>query len=726
MLKNIKLNEKKNKNLVNLKLCSESLNNDLSSNLDKQIIINKNKYQNNFKFTIKFLFENNKFLPIEQKQIIYYFSKFKNEGKLKTILDLNLNKKNFENLFANNNFPINEISNFLKNEYNYNQKRYLIYLIKNIKFDKYFIQNALNYKIDSEIINFLINKFYTFSNLKRWNLLVEEIIMPIVELYDNFQISNIFENFIKYFNVMITSNLIKISYNFINKDLGIMGFMQLLEGIDKKKYLTIFNEILAYGNMVDVNFLKNSKNIEYIQILFEQILLNNNNLDEQSNFFGCFIGRITINENLVTKLILSINEQIYIKEIINQIFIQMRYSGSFNQLLSKLLDKIENLELDKTYYSKIYQLIEENILDDEIKIKIFEKVNNIFPLLYKKAISTVRVNVDPTKPFSSISEFLSNNDWINKKWAIKFENLGSTGFGLVKDFYSRMFEELKSFFIEKDGYLYVNNQNKKEFWNKIGVALGRIFSVEQIIIGLNLHPILLFQLLLQNRDQLNIYDNLFNQNFDNVETIINARKLANLSEKEWQEYKNLENIKYQNKEEFVSNNLKHEYIKNCETNLNEFLNGFQFVANSNKLKYFKLEYFSKFFLFEKDYVIFGEEKSLEKNIFIHGKLNKKLFLETIQEIMHQDINQFKSLLKFWFGTDVINDFSCNKASLNFSGHIKNNIMVSQTCYNDLILPKTLSGINDDQQCRHFLKEIIKNTLENQKIAETFNLQMQNG
>ena len=343
----------------------------------------------------------------------------------------------------------------------------------------------------------------------------------------------------------------------------------------------------------------------------------------------------------------------------------------------------------------------------------------------------------------TFNQFLTNSDFnFYRKLQIYFvDEMAYDDGGVEREWYSALFQEIFSeqnnYFREireksdaKGTYFILNSFDEKNNKNKElhFTFFGRLFAkaiLDKILIPYELNPIILKYLLFSNHndDNIDMIDEekiLFDINdikyfdieiFHSLQSLLNTTNLdinndiyftwtINQNEIELIDGGSNILVNNENKNQYINKIIELICFKSIKSELDAFKNGFISIIPLNFINIFAIEEFS--------FILSGQSdinlKDWKSNTIYKGNLNEKnevivLFWEVLQELNNEQLLLF---FKFCTGSTrvPVDGFSALPGPKNkiikFSIELMNDkdenekynkLIVVQTCFNNLILPK---------------------------------------
>lgn len=578
------------------------------------------------------------------------------------------------------------------------------------------------------IINCLIRHNYNIS---------DEILMELINLIP----TNFLINFYQ-LDILISNKPIRFVNNLfdkyiINPEFDSAWLMNILTNIkfrsDNPQDITKFI----------INILNKIKSelpiILYLPDNYFDNIINNLNFDQKKlDYFLQYLNGQSA-DNIIDRFIklvdLYINPELkpyYKFRIILRIFYKI-------DLISKLINQFENLKqipkkdleqfLEKAFDINLSESLL-NLYADKLIASGFKNFISIPPfrlnfpielekkLIYLAADPRTRiypspkiglVNIDPNKPFESLCPFLG----VDQQLRINYiGQIASDCGGVISDLYYLINKEIQKYFINFQNFSYFNLEYKSDkiLWNNLGKLFGRAFALDYRPVGIKIHPYIICRII--NYPDKNI--NLDNQIFDNLDFIINLRKLNNISDADWESFKKLENTEL-NRSDYINSIINKNFELEYSEIIPEFLSGFLLRGNSQYLKYLPSE-----FLFQK---LYGNHIVNIPELNLRIGIHKDPFIQVISEIQDKNPENFIKLLRFWIGNPYLS--LTNKSLYVTFDNRSYKICRASTCGFELIFPSIPTNIqHNPQEIKEFLMNCITNSILNQEMADFFNFQMQ--
>ena len=449
----------------------------------------------------------------------------------------------------------------------------------------------------------------------------------------------------------------------------------------------------------------------------------------------------------------------YVRNILLEDFnVNQRIFGSFQpgltmiEMLIRIMNDCKNEAVRPKFYSFLKELIEKSkdlSLHTEIDFITMICFGNVDETLVKKLLSTrkntinllynnverhtVSVDINAMDPFNSASKYIGNYKIMSSHWKICYEGqTGRDAGGVIKDFYYVLGKDIKKYFAILDNFCYIDKKSSMEsgLWFKIGLLLGKMFAIDKLACGICLHPYLMYKLTHPDQKCRNEID--FESNpgwYEDVPQIKNMQKLSHFNKEEWEKYcKSMDlSIDIKGKAEYFCKYLIEEYEKDYQPALDQFTHGFWAYGDQTRLKFVNEISLQQAICGRLKYKIFGEENALEKSIRFGTNLGpyKMIILKVLEKFNNQDNEKFQKIIRFWFGSSYL-DFSITTADIIGIQYQKGlDICFSHTCSNELVLPiPPIQHQFCEDTITEFYSKIFENTIYNQDLADSNNLQTQ--
>jgi hypothetical protein len=367
---------------------------------------------------------------------------------------------------------------------------------------------------------------------------------------------------------------------------------------------------------------------------------------------------------------------------------------------------------------------------------MLNNTNDILSLLYGR-YDRKTVIIDAMDPLGSVVSYIQQPEYMNRYWEIKYKNQqGIDAGGLIRDFYYILGDEIKKNMSILDNYFFINEKNKDdtELWFRIGLMLGKMFVIERLPCGINLHPYLLYRITHPEFESTKIIT--FDENwFDDIDTIKNISGIANYDQKSLNTYndsllhKDNELVKIETRIKHCTKLILESYEEKFQPGLNEFINGFWGYGDAMLLKYIDSSFIGKKICGSLEYKIFGDEVgTLQQSTGadLDNKYIKGLF-NALEKINKEENDKLQKLFRFWLGSPYL-DLAKYNPSFAY-GH-KKEVFEAHTCSFELVLPNPLKIdndiVNDEDNATAFMINVINATLYNQELADKHNLHTQYG
>jgi hypothetical protein len=373
--------------------------------------------------------------------------------------------------------------------------------------------------------------------------------------------------------------------------------------------------------------------------------------------------------------------------------------------------------------------VSENIIKRFIANK-----QDILKFLYG-GYESVTVNIDAMDPLGSVVSYIQQPEYMNRFWKIKYNNQnGIDAGGLIRDFYYILGDEIKKNMNTIDNYFYINEKNKDntELWFRIGLMLGKMFVIERLPCGINLHPYLLYRIThpqFEATRTITFDDNWFND----IDYIKGISRIMNYTEEELDVYnKSLmleehEAIKFNDRQMHCTELLLEKYEKQFQPGLSEFINGFWGYGDAMLLKYINPEFVGKKICGSLKYKIFGQEQNTlqQSGGFDLNKPYIKGLLNAIEKCNAEDNEKLQKLFRFWLGSPHL-DLAKYHPRIAYGN--KKEVFEAHTCSLELVIPhpNTVGEeiTKNEEKSTEFMMNVINATVYNQELADKHNLHTQ--
>lgn len=399
----------------------------------------------------------------------------------------------------------------------------------------------------------------------------------------------------------------------------------------------------------------------------------------------------------------------------------------YTLFIDKLIKETPNINLhNKLPY---YEITQCELLDDDTKRLLLNNVDNLPRYLYGNYNSS-GVIINALNPLKSVTKHIQNSKLTGTQWIITYKNQsGYDAGGLIRDFYYILGDQIKQQMGKIDNYYYINDKTKGDsnLWFTIGLMFGKMFAIERLPCGINLHPYLLYRITHPEFEQTKTIT-FESEWYGDDESLNTICKLTKLTEGEWKEYCALNDIQidYDQVANYCSNEILRIYEDKFQPGLTEFINGFWSYGDSTLVKYINGSFLSKKICGSLEYKILGKGNTLESKLN-YTRPNKYVdtILKVLDNLSRENNERLQKFFRFWFGSPYI-DFMNHTIRLSYG--TKKNVCEAHTCSFELVIPRK-DGIDnkimdDDDALYRFCSEIIENTLNNQTLADEFNLHTQ--
>lgn len=406
----------------------------------------------------------------------------------------------------------------------------------------------------------------------------------------------------------------------------------------------------------------------------------------------------------------------------------------FWKLISKIKDPSNNLLLDVLNINKIIFWNTKIFSDEEIKF-LCKYDYNLRDTLYQENSGHILIDINADKPFDSVRDYLGITQYMETPWNFSFsQQIGVDAGGLQREYFYLLGKNLLKYFDTVDCYSHISIKNKddKKLWFDIGKLMGKAFAVDKQMTGIKLHPYILFRITNPKffRSDIEIETVKYLKELAELDVTAKYTTLYNMNCDSWNSFMKYVDEKdvvdYNNKLSYINNKMEKELDLQYQPALDEFVSGFWLCGDQTKLKYFSVNQLNICIVGNNTYELTGTEKSLEHNLTIPINF-KRAFISVLSYFQQKEPDKLIQFIRFWFGTPYINNFSNlpHQPQIDFAVS-KDIACKAHTCFNSLEFPMTkqIYESKDDKDIAEWMKKIIENTLENQKLADSGNLHMQ--
>ena len=451
--------------------------------------------------------------------------------------------------------------------------------------------------------------------------------------------------------------------------------------------------------------------INYIPTHREYVLsLYNDNVDVDEKIYASqhYMSRLTLIEKLINVMV----------------------TNNFKDMapfIENLIEKSSDIALHKNI--SYIELIAMNVFPDDLIKRLLNTNGDDLVSRFFGNYNSHSVTINAMDPLESVAKYIQQPETMNTFWKIKYQDQsGIDGGGLIRDFYYILGDEIKKHMKIVDNYYYLNEDNKNDtdLWFKIGLMFGKMFVIEKLPCGINLHPYLLYRITHPDFESTKMvtFDNNW---FCDIENIKSIHKLYQMDDQSWNTFiESSGDVINDNQMNYCNKLLLEEYENKFQPALNEFVYGFWSYADAMLLKYFDNTYVGKKICGSLKYKIFGDESgSLQKsmkykmdNKYINGLFN------AIEKLNNEDNDKIQKLFRFWFGSPYV-DLTGHSISYEYGS--KKEVFEAHTCFYQLVLPNPKyypNIVNDEKECTKFMEKLIENTIYNQDLADQYNLHTQ--
>jgi len=619
--------------------------------------------------------------------------------------------------------------------------------------------NSLDVKCLCKYIDLtlLSNELLYFTVMKCKNLCNLCIYSNKIHLYN--KIKNLKYIELKHIFDLYDPNNNNILQNIIETKSNEISFNDLYDYIDKNSNLNIskysIDDCINGIKKTNIIEIENSNSYKLFNlILTKKIIVEKYNKDILN-----FIMYI-INKQLIKKFDMKLLKPFFQSDNLLNVSLESRQYDCCEYII----DNSESIYVNPKYFYDIIYLYSYNF-----KI-IGEKLVNLPELVsYKYHYDShnseddsdqFQIHINPSKLIESLFEYNSHNKFIDNVGSLKTEtieyktDLGFVGIdagGLTRDFYTQFGIQLKEYFIELDGFL-IPDHKKLDLvkWKLLGMIFARSIYYNNISPSINLHPILCF-FLVNGRNKFKFSQLINSLLYFDLEFMDNLIKLEKFNDNEYREFlDSMGEEEYISKIKYMMSIIMDKYINDVIIN---FVNGFRTVSeNLVYTQFANIVSLYKFIALNDKYniksnshlsleqnlqvsieSISSNDEDLQKYLKISGekqeKIIKKVFIDVLDELNNNDIIKMKKFIKYWFGTNSINNFSNEsiKPKLRLSlSNVGYGCFRACTCFTELSVykPMVLTYIDKYDLMKKCFYEIIDKSLQNQDLMESVGMFMQ--
>lgn len=503
----------------------------------------------------------------------------------------------------------------------------------------------------------------------------------------------------------------------------------LTEEIIKNYYTKLLNclaskkrwETLKYIKTTFPEIIKNcdhTQMINYIEYDFENIgAIMMVTFDAETRIFTSanFMGHLTLFEKLMDLLISTNNDKLI--PLIEQSFSEIKDYGNLKCI-------------------NVQEHIARGRVPEYIIKKLLSNTQDLLRLLYG-GYDQKTVEIDAMDPLGSVVSYIQQPEYMNRYWKIKYmKQNGIDAGGLIRDFYYILGDEIKKHMNVMDNYYFLSEKNKDdtELWFRIGLMLGKMFVIERLPCGINLHPYLLYRIThpeFESTKTITFEDDWY----DDIDFIKNVGRIAHYETEELEIYNmsvthdGSDAVTMSNKLEHCTKILLDNYEDRFQPGLGEFINGFWGYGDAMLLKYIDTKFVGKKICGSLEYKIFGNENnSLQQSsgINLDNTYHKGLF-NALEKVNKEDNEKLQKLFRFWLGSPYL-DLAKYHPRIAYGN--KKQVFEAHTCSLELVVPnpnKIPQGIADNEEkSTEFMIEVLNATIYNQELADKHNLHTQYG
>lgn len=711
-----------------------------NSELNIWLLIKKNKF--NFEKYLKFILilEQKNFIATELYKFIInkyisksikfsrlelldqLFSRNNSENILENSLDILIKKKNFNHILKYINAKPGLLNNILikyMGQLSDIQILELIKLATDINKTKLFLAGINNKKL-APILNQILN----INNKK---LVLEG--SEISSIINNLVLSESSPELNQYIQ-----NLIQ------NFDLEFKYLLVPILDIPQNIYSEIIKNIYPANKNIDLEYIIHNTQTNSLNRFsrFAELVLLEYNL----NSFDKINKNIKLIENLYYFIYQTINQkkQDITDEIKSAIILSLKTIDYIDDNILSFIQKIINFIINNNNLQDIFETILDILISNNIKNRINlgkyrldfnSEINkklllvcvheNIINILYKPRPEK-QILIHPENPFGSIREYLFDTD---NKFRIGYHNqVGMDGGGISADFYFLISQDLnfRKYFINIHDYSYFNPEfeSDSQIWLDLGLLIGRALIIDRKPLNIKLHPYIIYRILNYNYDINNI--NLFDPVFDNLDFIINIRKIYKMEEPEWSNLIRLGDITITDKKSYIKSELENLFEIKYQNIISNFLNGFWIITDPDKIKFISQEYIF-LEIFGYNIKVLGSEPGTIQSR-LETNMLKNVFLISLAELKAENNNNFIKIMRFWLGNPYI-DIKQISLLVGFGRHRKLNICMASTCAMSLDFPEINPDDYSETELKSWVKLCLLNSIKNQDICDSANCQIQN-
>lgn len=432
-----------------------------------------------------------------------------------------------------------------------------------------------------------------------------------------------------------------------------------------------------------------------------------------------------------------------------------------------IIDNSESIYVNPKYfydiiymYSYNFKIIGEKLVNLPELISYKYQQSNFSSYNTDDSEKEFQIHINPSKLIESLFEYNSHKQFIDNTGSLKTEiikyktELGFVGIdagGLTRDFYTQFGIQLKEYFIELDGFL-IPDSKKFDLvkWKLLGMIFARSIYYNNIAPSINLHPVICF-FLVNGRNKFKFSQLINSLLYFDLEFMDNLVKLEKFSDDEYKEFlDSMGEEKFISKIKYMMSIIMDKYINDVIIN---FVNGFRVVSeNLVYTQFANIVSLYKFIAMNDKYniksnshlslqqnlivsieSISSNDEDLQKYLKVSGekqeKFIKNVFIDLLEELNNNDIDKMKKFMKYWFGTNSINNFSNEniKPKLRLSlANVGYGCFRACTCFTELSVykPLVLTYIDKYDLMKKCFNEIIDKSLQNQDLMESVGMFMQ--
>lgn len=546
----------------------------------------------------------------------------------------------------------------------------------NLLFELY---NLDKYKEKNDLLLQLILKHQIIKKLLNKNILCK--------IYDKLDIDYLNQNLkVKQYEQSIINFIILSHNSWCDGQIICLKIQKLIK--DKKNINLIYAFIKLILDKQCKCYDIKDKILNQMDIDLFEILIN--------NFDQNVIGNFIVNNS---------NESSFIK--VHDIF---NFIKEKNFSLGNL--SIQEFENSKLYLLAYYKLInKDNFLDICNSLSLNKK--EVFFHKYRSCT----INIDAKDIWNGTKYHLNKEAKKNLIWYIQYVNQqGKDHGGIRKDYAYNLGKYMKKFFfVKKDNYHYFKNNNcskkiSNEDWYYVGKIMAKMMFIDRQAIGIKLHPYIIIKLKGKKKIETKL----------KIEYMENLKKLKLLTPTEWNDYQVSNEINTCNVDDYINQMYNEKYEYNYENIYENFIRGFKEVSGEIIL------YMDKDSIIQ---TIYGYAEKLNEYLKIDNisfcevnkskKENIKIFINTMKKMLKNEEGVIINLIQFWTGSPYIN---LSKEGLEIEiTEIFKPYFTANTCGNILYIPNIEGTTQNKEQ---IYRDMIYNTLRNQKMAIKYNLNTQ--